>query len=67
MKGMEFMLELVKYMPEDAKTWTWDGEWQSMAQGLAGHVISWGEFFPGLDGGDSQVGGGIGRLCSGRG
>lgn len=59
MKGLEFMLELVKYMPPDARTWTWDGQWQSMAQGIAAHCISWGEFFPGLDGGDSRVGGGI--------
>ncbi len=57
MKGLEFMLELVEYMPPDAKTWTWDGESQSVAQGLAGHVISWGEFFPGFDGGDSKVAG----------
>lgn len=59
MRGLDFMLELVKFMPADAKTWTWDGQWQSMAQGIAAHCISWGEFFPGLDGGDSRVGGGL--------
>jgi hypothetical protein len=26
MKGMDFMLDLTKYMPADAKTWTWDGQ-----------------------------------------
>jgi multiple sugar transport system substrate-binding protein len=57
MTGLNYMLELVKYMPPAANTWTWDGQWQSMAQGIAAHVISWGEFFPGLDGGDSAVAG----------
>ncbi|MCB9942876.1 MAG: extracellular solute-binding protein [Geminicoccaceae bacterium] len=58
MRGLQYMLDLVNYMPPDAKTWTWDGQWQSMAQGVAAQCISWGEFFPGLDGGDSKVGGG---------
>jgi len=59
MAGLRYMLELVDYMPPAAKTWTWDGQWQSMAQGIAAQCISWGEFFPGLDGGDSKVGGGL--------
>ncbi len=59
MAGIDYMLELTNYMPAAAKTWTWDGQWQSMAQGIAAHCISWGEFFPGLDGGDSKVGGGL--------
>ena len=59
MRGLQYMLDLVNYMPPDAKTWTWDGQWQSMAQGIAAQCISWGEFFPGLDGGDSKVGGGL--------
>ena len=59
MEGLRYMLELVDYMPAAAKTWTWDGQWQSMAQGIAAQCISWGEFFPGLDGGDSKVGGGL--------
>lgn len=59
MKGLQYMLDLVNYMPPEATTWTWDGQWQSMAQGIAAQCISWGEFFPGLDGGDSKVGGGL--------
>lgn len=59
MAGLQYMLDLIEYMPPAAKTWTWDGQWQSMAQGIAAQCISWGEFFPGLDGGDSAVGGGL--------
>ena len=53
--GLNYMLELVKHMPPAAKTWTWDGEGQSVGQGTAGMLISWGEFFPGFDGKDSKV------------
>ena len=59
MAGLRYMLELVDYMPAAAKTWTWDGQWQSMAQSIAAQCIFWGEFLPGLDGGDSKVGGGL--------
>jgi len=55
MRGLAYMLELVKYMPPDAKTWTWDGEGQSIRQGNAAMTISWGEFFPAFDGPDSKV------------
>ena len=51
MRGLTYMLDLAKHMPPDAKTWTWDGEGQSISQGNAAMVISWGEFFPGFDGG----------------
>ncbi len=47
--GLEYMLELRKHMPPAATTWTWDGEGQSAAQGLAGILLSWGEFFPSFD------------------
>ena len=53
--GLEYMLELVKHMPPAATTWTWDGEGQSVSQGTAGMLVSWGEFFPGFDGKDSKV------------
>jgi multiple sugar transport system substrate-binding protein len=49
------MLELVKHMPPEAKTWTWDGEGQSLRQGNAAMAMSWGELFPGFDGKDSKV------------
>jgi multiple sugar transport system substrate-binding protein len=55
LEGLDYMLELVKYMPPAAKTWTWDGEGQSISQGQAAMLISWGEFFPGFDGENSQV------------
>ncbi len=55
LEGLEYMLELVKYMPPAATTWTWDGEAQSVMQGIAGMLISWGEFFPGFDGPNSKV------------
>ena len=47
--AMEYWQELRKNMPPDVLNWTWDGEFNSMAQGLAAQVYSWGEFFPGLD------------------
>ncbi len=53
--GLNYMLELVKHMPPAAKTWTWDGEGQSLTQGNAALCISWGEFFPAFDGPDSKV------------
>jgi multiple sugar transport system substrate-binding protein len=55
LRGLGYMLELVKHMPSAAKTWTWDGEGQSVAQGNAAMVISWGEMFPSFDGQDSKV------------
>jgi multiple sugar transport system substrate-binding protein len=53
--GLNYMLELVEHMPPAAKTWTWDGEGQSLRQGNAALCISWGEFFPTFDGPDSKV------------
>lgn len=55
MRGLAYMLELAKHMPPAATTWTWDGEAQSIRQGNAAMVISWGEFFPGFDATDSKV------------
>jgi len=53
--GLKYMQELLKYMPPAATTWTWDGQGQSVTQGQAAMLISWGEFFPGFDGKDSKV------------
>jgi multiple sugar transport system substrate-binding protein len=55
MRGLDYMLELARHMPPEATTWTRDGEGQSIGQGKAAMVISWGEFFPGFDGKDSKV------------
>ena len=48
-EAMEYWIRLKENMPPDVLNWTWDGEFTSMAQGLAAQVYSWGEFFPGLD------------------
>lgn len=52
--AMEYWLKLKENMPPDVTNWTWDGEWQSMSEGLAAQVYSWGEFFPGLDNPESS-------------
>jgi multiple sugar transport system substrate-binding protein len=57
MRGLAYMLELVKHMPPAAKTWTWDGEGESVGRGKAAMLIGWGEFFPGFDGKESKVAG----------
>ncbi len=44
--AMDYWVELHKNMPEGVTTWTWDGQGQSMAQGIVGQTLSWGEFFP---------------------
>jgi multiple sugar transport system substrate-binding protein len=54
-KGLEYLMEISKNCPPGALTWTWDGEGQSVAQGLAGQVITWGEYFPSFDGANSKV------------
>jgi multiple sugar transport system substrate-binding protein len=54
-RGLEYMMELSKNCPPGALTWTWDGQGQSVTQGIAAQLISWGEFFPGFDGKDSKV------------
>ncbi|MEO1105832.1 MAG: extracellular solute-binding protein, partial [Pseudomonadota bacterium] len=46
---------LWKNMPPAVTTWTWDGQGQSVAQGIAGSVLSWGEFFPSWDNPDSST------------
>ena len=36
MAGLEYMLELGKYMPPGSTTWDWSGEADAVAQGMAG-------------------------------
>lgn len=48
-EAMRYWMELKKAMPEASTTWTWDGQGQAIGQGIAGQVISWGEFFPSWD------------------
>jgi multiple sugar transport system substrate-binding protein len=47
--AMEYWNKLKENMPEGVTTWTWDGQGQSVAQGIAAQALSWGEFFPGWD------------------
>jgi multiple sugar transport system substrate-binding protein len=44
--GLEYMLQLGKYMPPGVTTWDWSGQAEAFAQGLGGIYICWGEFFP---------------------
>jgi multiple sugar transport system substrate-binding protein len=55
LRGLGYMLELFKHMPPEARSWTWDGEAQSLREGKAAMAMCWGEIFPGLDGKDSKV------------
>ncbi|MEM8852827.1 MAG: extracellular solute-binding protein, partial [Pseudomonadota bacterium] len=54
-EAMEYWVELKKNMPPGVTQWTWDGQGQSVAQGIAGTVLSWGEFFPSWDNPDSST------------
>lgn len=47
--AMEYWTKLKKTMPAGVDGWTWDGEGQSVAQGVAASMLSWGEFFPYFD------------------
>lgn len=47
--AMEYWARLWKTMPPGVNGWTWDGEGQSIAQGIAATMMSWGEFFPYFD------------------
>jgi multiple sugar transport system substrate-binding protein len=52
--AMDYWVELKKNMPEAVTTWTWDGQGQSVGQGIAATVLSWGEFFPSWDNPESS-------------
>ena len=47
--AMEYWTRLWKTMPPGVTGWTWDGQGQSVAQGIATSMMSWGEFFPVFD------------------
>src|SRR4051812_19272684 len=44
--AVEYWQKLKENMPPGVTDWTWDDEGQSVRQGIAGTVLSWGEFFP---------------------
>jgi len=48
-EGLAYLSELRKRMPPHVDSWTWDGQSQSLLQGLAGVTLTWGEIFPLLD------------------
>src|SRR5262249_14818095 len=48
-RGLQYMMELGKYMNPACTGWDWGGQSAAFAQGNAGVVISWSEFFPGFD------------------
>ena len=52
--AMDYWNKLKENMPEAVTTWTWDGQGQSVAQGIIGQALSWGEFFPGWDNPESS-------------
>jgi multiple sugar transport system substrate-binding protein len=47
--AMEYWTKLEKTMPPGVHGWTWDGQGQAVAQGVAASMLSWGEFFPYFD------------------
>lgn len=49
LEAMDYWTKLHKTMPPGVSGWTWDGEGQSVAQGVAATMMSWGEFFPSFD------------------
>ena len=53
-EAMKYWVELKKNMPEAVTSWTWDGQGQSVGQGIAGTCLSWGEFFPSWDAPESS-------------
>lgn len=48
-KSLQYMMELGKFMNPACTGWEWGGQSAAFAQGNAGVLISWGEFFPGFD------------------
>ncbi|MEM0907338.1 MAG: extracellular solute-binding protein [Pseudomonadota bacterium] len=55
LEAMEYWVKLKENMPPGVTGWTWDGQGQSVAQGIAGTVLSWGEFFPSWDAPESST------------
>lgn len=49
LEAMEYWRRLFATMPPGVTGWTWDGQGQSIAQGVAASMLSWGEFFPYFD------------------
>lgn len=52
--AIEYWQKLKENMPPGVDGWTWDGQGQSVGQGIAGTVLSWGELFPSWDNPESS-------------
>jgi len=49
LEAMEYWDRLKTTMPPGVTGWTWDGQGNSVSQGVAASMMSWGEFFPSFD------------------
>ena len=49
LEGLRYLTRLHDNMPAYVDSWTWDGQSQSILQGLAGVALTWGELFPATD------------------
>lgn len=49
LEGLRYLMRLHEHMPPYVDDWTWDGQSQSILQGLAGVALTWGELFPATD------------------
>lgn len=47
--ALDYYTKLKAIMPPGVDQWTWDGQGQAVAQGVAASMLSWGEFFPYFD------------------
>ncbi|MDQ6437474.1 extracellular solute-binding protein [Mesorhizobium sp. LHD-90] len=47
--ALDYYTKLKATMPPGVDGWTWDGQGQAVAQGVAASMLSWGEFFPYFD------------------
>lgn len=47
--ALDYYTKLKTIMPPGVDQWTWDGQGQAVAQGVAASMLSWGEFFPYFD------------------
>jgi multiple sugar transport system substrate-binding protein len=55
-RGLAYMLDLVRHMPDEARTWTWTAS-RARSPGRRRHGHLLGRVLPGFDGGDSRVAG----------
>lgn len=47
--ALDYYTKMRAIMPPGVDGWTWDGQGQAVAQGVAASMLSWGEFFPYFD------------------